>query len=204
MARKLMSRHNSVLSFWYGEHEPLERVTFANAPLWYKKDPELDARIKADFEEDINKALHNEYDSWVEESQAHAIALIVLLDQFSRNIYRDTPQMFAYDFKALDVARKVIEKGWDRTLPLPMRFNTYLPLMHSERLSDQQWLTELVEAAEAEASEEVKPKLIQFKGFGIKHKVIIERFGRFPHRNSILGRVSTAEEEEFLKTNSGF
>lgn len=202
-----MAEQSAILSFWYGEHEPLERVTYANASIWYKKDDALDAQIKALFEEDINRALAGEYDSWADESPAYGVALIVLLDQFSRNMYRGTPQMFAYDSKGLDIAKKLVEKGWDRRLPGPMRSNVYLPYMHSEEIEDQRTLLQLAAALIAEREGGDEAMLNKAKGlldFAKKHHDIIERFGRFPHRNAILGRETTPEEAEFLLTHTGF
>jgi uncharacterized protein (DUF924 family) len=202
--RFTVGRPSAVLSFWYGEHEPLEKVCFSNSALWYKKDPDFDAQIRAQFEEDINRALRNEFDGWADESQAHGVALVVLLDQFSRNMYRGTPRMFAYDSKALAVSMKLIEKGWDRSLPLPMRYSVYLPLMHSEDLAVQRRLLEMVETMATDAHDLQKPRVAEFKDFALKHLQIIEKFGRFPHRNVILGRSSTPEEEAFLTTHPGF
>lgn len=198
------ARPRAVLNFWYGEFEPIAKVSFVNAPLWYKKDPEFDSKIKALFEDDINKASEGLYDEWADESSVYGVALVVLLDQFSRNMYRDTPQMFAYDSKALQISNKLIDKGWDFNLPMPMKCSLYLPFMHSENITDQQKVVKLSEGILATTQEATKPQAVAFHKFALEHQRIIQLFGRFPHRNSILGRKSTLSEVEFLQNHAGF
>jgi uncharacterized protein (DUF924 family) len=193
---------SEILTIWYGEHEPLEKVGFSNQAIWYKKDPEFDAELLNKFELHINHARNGDYDSWLKESGASGVALAVLLDQFSRNMFRGTSASFAYDAKALSVSKYLAEHGlFD--LPLPMFYNALLPMMHSEDRADQRALLETVDRKAEMLPEDLKERIKEFRSFAVKHADIVERFGRFPHRNSILGRESTPEEEEWMKTNTG-
>jgi uncharacterized protein (DUF924 family) len=132
--------------------------------------------------------------SWRETSLGR-LAEVIILDQFSRNMYRDTPQSFAYDALALALSQSAIAEGYDEELSLEMRSFLYMPFMHSESLAIHEEATKLFARLGVASTIE----------FEFKHKNIIERFGRYPHRNIILGRVSTAEEEAFLHLpNSNF
>ena len=193
----------SILSFWFGETDA-SALTFTNRPLWFKKDPEFDDLIRSRFETMLNRANSGELDGWAEESPASALALVILLDQFSRNMYRNSGQSFAYDSKALQVADNTISKGWDLHLSTAGRFFLYLPYVHSEDQSVQNRALELANKLIELAPEDMKERSVAFKSSVEKHYVIIERFGRYPHRNALVGRESTPEEVEFLATNPGF
>lgn len=165
-----------VLAFW-----------FADPTRWWKKDLAFDSEIRERF-----LALHEaidrgEHDDWLEMARG-ALAYVVVLDQFSRNMFRGTAQSFASDVRARAAARRAVDRGDDRTLSDDERSFLYMPFMHSEDLADQDrgcalfatFRTDQLRYAEA-------------------HRDIIRRFGRFPHRNAVLGRTSTPAEEEFLK-----
>lgn len=174
-----------VLAFWFEEHGPKD---------WFAKNPAFDAAIAERFGALHARAARGALDSWAETPKG-ALALIIVLDQFSRNMHRDSAKAFACDAKALGLARRAVDRGFDRGLGEPERVFLYLPFEHSENRRDQELSVEYfgrfsdklyVEAAE-------------------KHKVIIDRFGRFPHRNKALGRASTPEETAFLaEPGSGF
>jgi uncharacterized protein (DUF924 family) len=170
---------SDVRSFWFSE---------AIEAKWFKPDEAFDAALKARFEFALKAAKAGALALWTETSEG-ALALIVLLDQMSRNIYRNTAEAFAADPMALDTARRAIDRGLDASLEPEQRLFLYMPFMHSERIADQERGVELYTALGLEEN-------LQFM---IRHRDIIARFGRFPHRNAILGRQSTPEEEEFLK-----
>ena len=166
-----------VVTFWIGQAEK----------TWFTADPAFDAKVRSRFGEHVERAKSGAFDHWAE-SPVGALALVILLDQMTRNMYRDSPEMFAADGKALAVAKRAIERGFDRELSKNERRWLYMPFMHSEELADQERSIELF--AEADLSESI--------AFAVDHADIIRRFGRFPHRNAILGRLTTPEEAAFL------
>jgi uncharacterized protein (DUF924 family) len=166
---------------------------------WFRKDSGFDARIRDGFGDQVEGALSGGYRDWDATPQG-ALARILLLDQFTRNIFRDTPRAFAGDALALQAAEALLAKADDRQLSAIERWFAYLPYMHAETVGMQ--------ARSVTLFQELHRASASFAGpldFAIRHRDIIARFGRFPHRNAILGRVSTAEEVEFLKQpGSGF
>ena len=188
--------YERILRFWFGE-TPAE--TKERAARWWKKDPAFDQEIRAEFEGDLQKALRGEFDHWLEEP-AGAVAYVILLDQFSRNMYRDTPQAFAQDERALTATLQGIERGLDTLLPPMHRYFFYMPLMHAEDRTIQDRSVETFERLAQEKDSGFDGMLRGAADFARKHREIVERFGRFPHRNSILERTTTAEEAAFLLT----
>ena len=177
--------YQEVLNFWFKEIEP------AN---WWVKDSAFDNTITEKFLSIHNAAKHCELASWRETAHGR-LAEIIVLDQFSRNMYRDTPQAFACDGIALVLAQEAIAVGADKALNPVEKSFLYMPFMHSESLVIHEKALALYQANGIDSNVD----------FEIKHKEIIERFGRYPHRNSILNRHSTAEEIEFLsQPNSSF
>lgn len=170
----------TVLRFWFEEATPEQ---------WWKKDPGFDAEIRRRFAGLHARAAAGDLDGWAESAEG-ALALILVLDQFSRNIYRDDPRAWAQDAAALAVARRAVEQGFDTAFgDRDRRVFFYMPFEHSEDIADQYESVRLISAlGDAEYTE-----------FAEAHREIVERFGRFPHRNAVLGRKSTAEEVEFLK-----
>lgn len=159
----------------------------AGPERWFALDPEFDARIAREFGETRNAAARGELDDWIATPES-ALALIILLDQFPRNMFRGAAAAFSTDSKALAVARKAIALSHDHAYANPLRRFFYLPMMHSEALADQDACLSLCNAAgDADGAK-----------FAQTHRDIIMRFGRFPHRNAILGRATTAEEQAFL------
>jgi uncharacterized protein (DUF924 family) len=178
-----MSNHRAeaVLTFWFGQE----------AKRWFEKNATFDAEIRSRFLP-LHEALSSNAD-WLSQPR-DCLARIIVLDQFPRNMFRGTARAFATDPLALAAARHAVASGFDRDMqPVHKQF-MYLPFEHSESLTDQERACELM-----------KPLGEELYGWAVKHKVIVERFGRFPHRNEILGRKSTPEEIEFLKQpGSGF
>lgn len=176
----------SVLDFWFGRPDSPEYGT--SLEKWFKADDAFDAAIRTNFEAAVDRAAAGAHDSMATAPEG-ALALAILLDQFPRNIYRGTPRAFAQDGKALALARQALDAGHDAALPAFQRTFLYLPFEHSENLADQERSVALFEAlGNAEQLD-----------YAIRHRDIVARFGRFPHRNAILGRESTSEEIEFLK-----
>lgn len=177
--------YQSVLDFWFQELEPNR---------WFTRDDSVDERIREQFEVLLMAARQNELYSWRSDPKG-SLAEIIVLDQFTRNIHRDSAQAFENDPLALALAQSAIEKGFDQKLATIERHFLYMPFMHSESRKIHEVALSLYEASGSESGLE----------FEIKHKAVIDRFGRYPHRNEVLGRISTAEEIEFLKQpGSGF
>lgn len=175
----------TVLKFWFEELTPEQQ---------FKKDKQLDMTIRDRFLELLERTIAGECASWRLTAQG-CLAQIIVLDQFSRNIFRDSARAFAQDSLALAVAQDAIQKSFAQQLNVKERAFLYMPFMHSESLMVHEHAVKLFS----------EPGLEMNLDFEYKHKVIIEEFGRYPHRNKILGRVSTPEEIEFLKQpNSSF
>jgi len=168
---------------------------------WFTKNPQFDHLIQKRFEVDLKNAAEGNYTAW-EQSMRGRLALILLFDQFSRNMYRNTPSMFAYDDRALALSLKSIQEKKDKDLLLIQRVFLYMPLQHAEDLSVQKLSLRCFQRL-LDDSRTVNPtNAAYFKynyTYAQKYFEIIERFGRFPHRNAILNRSSTQEEMIFLK-----
>jgi uncharacterized protein (DUF924 family) len=188
--------YERILRFWFGE-SPEE--TKERASRWWKKDPAFDQEIRTEFEADLQRAIRGELDGWLGEP-AGAVAYVILLDQFSRNMYRDTAEAFAQDERALAATLHGIERGLDTLLPPLHRYFFYMPLMHAEDRATQRHSVEAFEKLAEEKGSGFDAMLGGAVDFARRHREIVERFGRFPHRNSILERTTTAEEAAFLLT----
>ena len=174
---------DAVLRFWFDE---------AGSEKWFKVDPVFDARLRDRFYELWAGAAAGGLVSW-ETVAEDALALVIVLDQFPRNMHRGSRDAFASDPQARAVARRAIDAGHDRALTQRQRHFLYMPLMHSEELADQEQCIRCFDALQREA-----PKMKDLLGYAKRHRDIVARFGRFPHRNKVLGRYSTADEEKFL------
>lgn len=193
-----MSDIQTVLDFWFGNSEDDARTASNQADLWWKKDPDQDTEIRQNFESMVLSAGQGHLDDWGEEPEGR-LALILLTDQFPRNIFRDTPEAFRFDTKALELCIEGLEGGMAARLRPIQRVFFYLPLEHSENIDHQTWCVDLMRALARDVPDAWAATFEQFIEFAEAHQRIIERFGRFPHRNAILGRESSAEEREFLK-----
>jgi uncharacterized protein (DUF924 family) len=186
---------NDVLRYWFGG--PGEPDYLQPRNFWFTKSEATDRAIAGRFGAAVEAALAGEFGEWAA-SPRGALALIIVLDQFTRNVFRGTARAFAGDDRALSLARELVDTGQDRALGPVERWFAYMPFEHSERLVDQH---EAVRLFEQLAADGVDSPL----EWARRHFDVIARFGRFPHRNAILGRASTAEEIEFLKQpGSGF
>jgi uncharacterized protein (DUF924 family) len=176
-----------VLRFWFGEGPEYGKAH----KRWFEKSPAFDAEVRTRFLE-VHESVARTND-WLDTPPA-CLARIIVLDQFPRNIFRGTPRAFATDHLALSAARHAIDRGYDRDWLRVEKIFGYLPFEHSESLADQERACELM-----------RPLGEEQYDYALRHKAIIERFGRFPHRNAIVGRKSTPDEIEFLKQpGSGF
>lgn len=170
----------AVLNFWFKELTPKD---------WFSKNPQMDEEIRHRFSSLHHKAAKGELSSW-RESKEGRLAEIILLDQFSRNLHRDSKRAFQNDELALSLAQEMVRLGLDQELNSDEKIFVYLPYMHSEKLEVHQEAERLFAAAELEDNLDYERR----------HKEILEKFGRYPHRNKVLGRKSTPAEVEFLKT----
>jgi uncharacterized protein (DUF924 family) len=201
----MMETLKTIREYWFGTALEDAAVTARErARLWWSKSPEVDDEIRRRFESCVIKAGSGELDNWASNPQDR-LALILLTDQFPRSIYRDSARAFAFDTKALSLARNGIDAGFDVSLRPLGRVFFYLPLEHSESLVDQQRSVSLFQKLFNEAGPDEKPTFAEYLDFAVRHRDIISRFGRFPHRNEALGRISTPEELSFLQQpGSGF
>ena len=174
-----MTAHpNDVIGFWRS----------AGPQAWFRKRAAFDEAIRLKFEPVHHRAARGEYDAWAESAEG-ALALLILLDQFPRNLYRGSAHAYATDPKARSIARPAIDRGFDRQVEPLLRNFFYLPFEHSEDLADQDFALAL--CAETGIADDLK--------WARLHRDIIARFGRFPHRNAALGRATTAAEAAFLE-----
>lgn len=188
---------DDVLAFWFGAPDAADYGRARAA--WFRKDDAFDAQIRARFLAEVEAAIAGQRNDWAA-SQQGALALFILLDQFPRNLFRNTARAFAGDTAALALARHVVDQGWDRQLLPVQRVFVYLPFEHSESLADQDRSVALFAAL----SEEY-PETAGYLDYAHRHRDVIVRFGRFPHRNAVLGRTSTAAEADYLaQPGSGF
>ena len=189
-----------ILQFWFGELKKNEIPDEKKRKIWWAKDEKIDMYIKNMFENLLIKAKNGELESW-KITPRGMLALIILTDQFSRNIYRDTSQAFSQDETALQGTLDGIKREMDLKLYVIERVFFYMPLMHSENIDIQDKSIHYFNRLEDDYKDkqEFNNLLKGNKIFAEKHYEIIKRFGRFPHRNKILKRESTADETEFLK-----
>ncbi len=182
----LSDRAAAILTFWYEELLPEQ---------WFKKSEELDDQVKTRFEHDVERALGGQYDIWAGDPHSR-LSLILLLDQFTRNIYRQSPKSFAGDEMACALSLRSVDDGTVAAEPEQSKRYFYLiPMMHSEDITIQDASLPLFERFTDRKT----------ANYAKRHRDIISRFGHFPHRNDILGRPSSAEEQQFLKqTGSSF
>lgn len=181
---QITSEAEQLLQFWFSEQ---------SAKRWFRSTPEFDEELRQRFGAWVEAGLRGELNQWPE-SPRGALALVILLDQLPLNIYRGTARSFSCEAASIKVAASAIEKGWDEQLSSREKAFLYLPFMHSESLADQERSVELFRAAN------LKDNL----RWAEHHRELIRRFGRFPHRNALLGRESTQEERDYLASDRAF
>ena len=176
-----------VLDFWFGHEDEPGYGEFRGA--WFRKDPGFDKLVRDRFEDLYEAAAAGDLDVWKEEARS-CLALVIILDQFPRNMFRGDPRSYATDRKAQETAEYAVDRALDRELPEFQRMFLYMPFMHSEDLEHQRRSVELFRRLAGNETDS--------SNYAVRHMEIIERFGRFPHRNEVLGRQTTPEEAEFL------
>lgn len=200
-----MERSEEILSHWFGSDlgngwtVPADRTKY-----WFGKDEATDAELRRRFISDMERAAAGLLRDWARTPRGR-LALVILLDQFPRNIHRGTPAAFAHDGLALELVREGLERGDDEQLRPVERTFFYLPLEHAEDREAQAESVRRYAALLDAAPEHAKAAFREFYDYALAHQRIIDRFGRFPHRNAILGRETTPEEAAFLtEPNSSF
>ena len=173
-----------ILVFWFSEKVK---------PLWFNSTPEFDTQLKERYADIYHAALNGQLSEWQQTADG-CVALVVILDQFPLNMYRGLPESFAGEARARDIVREAVSKGFDQQIPDEQKAFLYMPLMHSENIADQDLSVQLYEAA----------GLTENLRFANHHRDIVRRFGRFPHRNKILGRTSTQAELDYLSSKDAF
>jgi uncharacterized protein (DUF924 family) len=189
------SLQQEILDFWFGVPASAEHGKARD--VWFRKNDEFDAAIRRRFGAVVDGAIAGEFTDW--DTSRGALARVLLLDQFTRNIYRGTPRAFAGDALALQIAEQAMSRGDDAGLIPVERWFLYMPFVHAESVASQARSLELFTRLRDETG------LADPLDWAHRHAEVIRRFGRYPHRNAILGRQSTQEELEFLvRRGSGF
>lgn len=179
-----ISTSDELLAFWFSD-----RVK----PLWFNSTPEFDDELKDQYQDTYRAALNGELSAW-EQTPQGSLALVICLDQFPLNMFRGKPESFDGEDPARQVTLRAIQRGFDQQLSEAEKAFLYMPFMHSEDIADQDYMVSLLSAAG------LKDNLHWAK----HHREIVRRFGRFPHRNTILGRESTPEETAYLQSEEAF
>lgn len=186
---------NNILDFWFSP---------AHAAQWFAADAGFDEQIRQRFGSEVEMAAQGRLDDWAAKPESW-LALLILLDQFPRNLYRGSGRAWAADVKAQRVALSGLDDGFDRCLPALQRVFAYLPLEHAEDMGLQQRSVLLFEALYAQAAAGERERFATFLDYARRHRDVIARFGRFPHRNAALGRSSTPAEAQYLaQSGAGF
>lgn len=191
------ARIDAILSFWFKEHELSAPQIDRRMDIWFGEDPVFDHEIEKDFSADVDKASDGELDHWAHDPRGR-LALIILLDQFRRSIYRNTPSAFEKDPAALKLCVEGAMEGEDKGLSPIQRVFFYMPLQHAESRKVQAKSVELFARLAEAVSPTLRETFMTVAQFAELHRDIVERFGRFPHRNKMLNRKNTAEENEYL------
>lgn len=191
---------DDIHAFWFGELDDSGMCHADRHALWFTTSTHNDAHCRDQFGLLVEQALGGELDNWAESGNG-LVALVILLDQFTRNIYRNTSRAFAGDSKALALAQHTIASGHHQRLPAIHQVFLYMPLEHTE---DGEVQEECVTLFEELAGVTGNTRIADFTRYAVAHRDVIAQFGRFPHRNAILGRESTPQELAYLEQHGGF
>lgn len=192
-----------VIEFWFGAEGTPEADQERLARRWFIRSDEFDAEIRRRFGALVDAALAGDLDGWAQSTRGR-LALLLLLDQFPRNLYRESPVAFAGDPAAQRYALEGLTRGDDLALAPRYRPFCYLPLEHAEDLALQHRCVALFAALAADEASVPRERYQMYLDYARRHRDVIERFGRFPHRNRILGRATTPEEQAYLDAGGGF
>lgn len=191
-------RAAEVLQYWFGDAAADAEVIATNGARWFRGGDAVDADIRARFSDLHAQAAGGQLDDWLATPRGR-LALVIVIDQFSRNLFRGDARAFAHDARARDWVVDGLDAGADRALRPIERVFFYLPLEHSESLADQDRCVALFAALRDEVPASLRAAFDGYLDYARRHRDVIARFGRFPHRNVVLGRTSTAEEAEYLR-----
>ena len=194
-------RIDAIISFWFREQELTAPQIDQRLDIWFGEDPAFDHEIKEEFAADVKKASEGKLDHWAHESRGR-LALILLLDQFRRNIYRNSPKAFEKDRVALKLCVEGAMEKKDKGLTPIQRAFFYMPLQHAESRKVQAKSVELFSKLATAVTPTYQETFLTMAQFAELHRDIIEQFGRFPHRNKLLGRENTPEENQYLAGDS--
>ena len=195
------ARIDSILSFWFKEQELTAPQIDHRMEMWFSEDPDLDSEIEKEYADDVSAACAGKLDYWGAKPEGR-LALIILIDQFRRNIFRNTAKAFAMDKRALKLCVEGAMDEQDRGLTPIQRVFFYMPLQHAESRRVQEKSVALYNHLAELVSPTYRETFLTVAQFAELHKDIIDQFGRFPHRNTLLGRENTAEEAEYLAGDS--
>lgn len=193
-----MRAYQDINKFWFGQVEQTIVPSEHRAKLWFGEDVRVDEELRVKFGLLLDQSIHGDYDLWLKSPHGE-LAFLIVLDQFSRHIYRGSPLAFSQDARALEVCLKGLERESDHYLSLIERVFYYFPLLHSEKLTYQDRAVHCYYQLGELAFSETRVIYDSFLKFANHHYNIIQRFGRFPQRNRILGRDSTSEEVQYLR-----
>lgn len=192
-----MRHPDNVLDFWFADSLESPAAARERTGFWFDSNAETDGRIWELFADSVTDAADGHYDEWSQTARGR-LALIILLDQFPRNMYRGTGEAYRYDPLALSLAQAGVAVGQLAGLSVPEQAFFLMPYQHAEDLAVQQAGVDLMQAVVSEATEEWRDVARNFRDYAVRHHDIVEHYGRFPHRNSALGRHSTEAETRFL------
>jgi uncharacterized protein (DUF924 family) len=196
-----VARIDEILSFWFKEQELSAPQIDRRMDTWFGQDPVFDHELEKEFADDVERACQGELDHWAAEPRGR-LALIILIDQFRRNIYRNTKKAFAMDKLALKLCVEGAMEKKDKGLSPIQKVFFYMPLQHAESTRVQAKSVELFTRLAQSVSPTYQETFLTIAQFAELHKDIIDQFGRFPHRNKLLGRENTPEENEYLASDS--
>lgn len=203
MAMEDALRSETLLDYWFGELDKHGMCSREQQRLWFNPPAGTDQSIRERFGTAVEQALAGQLDAWAA-TPSGLTALVLLLDQFTRNIYRDTPAAFSGDSRALALARLAVERNWHPRLPAIHRVFLCMPFEHAEDLVAQGEGLACIDVLLQECFESARPRIEDFRRYMVAHREVIARFGRFPHRNTTLGRRSTPDELAWLEKHGGF
>ena len=196
---------DDVLAFWLGAARPDDATALAHSSAWFRSSAALDAQMRTRFGSTVEAALQGRLQDWAAGSAWDWLALLLLLDQFTRNIHRGTAHSFAGDAQALALAQQGLARQRDQSLPPVVRIFCYLPLEHAESAPLQQASVAAFTVLAAQAGAHNREFLAMTLDYARRHQAVVAQFGRFPHRNALLGRASTPAEQAYLaQPGAGF
>lgn len=196
---------DKIVDYWIGDARDDAELAQKRKKVWFGKSEKVDTYLAENFTQIIAELAAGRADDWAAQGPTGRLGAIIVLDQFTRNVFRGKRGAFENDFKALFLCKDGLMRGDDKTLSEVERQFFYLPLEHSERTADQKLCVDLFESLLLDARPSFRPIVLDALDYARQHKAVIDEFGRFPHRNTILGRQNTPQEEAYLaKPGSGF